>query len=201
MNVEVLVSARLAFSDGLIETKVVAGGKPRYSCCLILDQESLAKCREAVNSIIKEEFKGVAPQGKDNALRDGNLNISSKTGEVYDGFEDLWYISANRAETQGPPLVLDNKKDPQTNQPRIIKDKRDEKFPQAGDYVKAKVSFFSINGKGDKKANPTFGKKVCAQLEVIQFWKEGDKFGASKPTPQGFDALPDEEDPSMAAPA
>jgi hypothetical protein len=201
MNIELMLkNVRLAFSDGLVEAKVVAGGKPRYGCTLIIeDPATLEQVRKAVAEIEKEEFRGVKIEGKDNALRDGNKNINSKTGEIYIGFEGKHYISANRAKTQGPPLILDNKKDPQTGQPRILKDKLDDKWPQAGDYVNAKVSFFSINGKNDKKANPTFGKKVCAQLEVVQFYREGDKFGASKPTPAGFDEVPDEEDESISA--
>lgn len=201
MNVEVMIkNARLAFSDALVEPKVVAGGKPRCGACLIIEDEAVLKqLREVVASIEKEEFKGAVIEGQNCALRDGNKNMNSKTGEVYVGFEDRWYVSANRAESQGPPLILDNKKDPQTGQPRVLKDKRDDKWPQAGDYVNAKVSFFSINGKNDKKANPTFGRKICAQLEVVQYWREGEKFGASKPTTAGFEEQPDEEDSSISA--
>ena len=74
----------------------------------------------------KEEFGGKSPIGKDCCLRDGDENISSKTGEPYVGFPGTWYLSANRAESQGPPLILDNRKDPDTGKPRVIKDKRDD---------------------------------------------------------------------------
>lgn len=193
MNIEVFVMARLAFSDALTEPKSVAGGSLRYSCCLILEPESLPAIRKAVNDIAKEEFQGKSPLGKDCCLRNGDENISSKTGEPYVGFPGTWYLSANRAESQGPPLILDNRKDPDTGKPRVIKDKRDDKFPQAGDYVRAKVSIFSLNGKNDKKVNAAYGRKTCCQLEVVQFARTGEKFGASKPTTAGFDELPDDE--------
>jgi hypothetical protein len=185
--------ARLAFADALIEPKSVAGGALRYSCCLILEDEFIPTVQAAINAIAKEEFGGKAPTGKDNCLRDGDSNISTKTNEPYVGFAGKMYLSANRAESQGAPLILDNRKDPDTEKPRVIKDKRDDKFPQSGDYVRAKVSIFSLNGKNDKKANAAYGRKICCQLEVVQFAKSGEKFGASRPTTAGFDVLDDSD--------
>jgi len=146
---------------------------------------------DAIKALAKEKFKGIVPPGNDSAFRDGNTNIG-KDDEIYKGFEGKWYLGANRAGKLGAPLILDNKKDPATGKPRIIADKLDTKFPEAGDYVNAKISLFSINGKGDSSANPTFGKKICCGLEVVQFAAKGEPFGASKPTADGFDA--EEED-------
>ena len=197
MNVTLkLNNVRLAFSDGLTEAKTIAGGKPRFGATLILEDEATRKqVEDAVKQIAKEEFGGKVPVGKDCAFREGNLN-TNKEDVVYTGFADKWYISANRAEHLGPPLILDNKKDPATGAPRIIKDKLDTKFPEAGDYVNAKVSFFSLNGRNDKKSNASFGKKICCQVEVVQFYAKGEAFGAGRPTADGFDECegPDDSD-------
>ncbi len=197
MNVTLkLNNVRLAFSGGLTEAKTINGGKPRFGATFIIeDAATLKAVKEAVESIAKAEFNGKTPLGGDCAFRDGDLNIG-KDDQVYKGFEGKWYVSANRAAHLGAPLILDNRKDPATGQPRTIADKLDNKFPEAGDYVNAKISFYSINGKGDKKNNPTFGKKICAQVEVVQFFAKGEAFGAGRPTADGFDECegPDDSD-------
>jgi len=213
MNIELIFTARLAFSDDLVTPKSIAGGKPRFGAQLIVDAPEKARIAKAIADISAGEFKGKTPKGKDCCFREGNENISAKTGEIYDGFADLWYVSANRAESQGPPLVLSNRADPVTKKPRILIDptavalmdsdslrnyiaagKRDRDFPQAGDYVNVKVSFFSLNGENDKKGNAAYGRKICAQIEVVQFKAKGTPFGSSKPSADDFEALPEEED-------
>ena len=178
----------------------------------IVHIEQVARIKKAIKEIADSEFNGKAPTGKDCALRDGNDNVSSKTDKVYEGFEDKFFLSANRALTQGHPMILANTADPATRKPRIIADpsvsltmddtalrayvaaaKRDTAFPQAGDYVNAKISLFSINGKNDKSKNASYGKKICCQPEVLQFRAKGTPFGASKPSADDFEALPEEE--------
>lgn len=194
MNTVLMLSnVRLAFSDSLIEAKTIQGGKPRFGCNLIVEDAPTRKqIQSAMEEIVKTEFGGRDLNEKDVAFRDGNKNISNKTNEVYTGFADNWYISANRAEKQGPPLIIDRRKNPVT-------DKRDAAFPEAGDYVNAKVSFYSVNGKNDPKTNAAYGKKICAQIEVVQMSRKGDPFGASKPTPEGFAELPEDEEADMMA--
>lgn len=213
MNVELIFPCRLAFSDDMVTAKSIAGGKPRFGAQLIVEAPEKARIEKVIKDIAAAEFGGKVPPGKECCFRDGNDNVSAKTSEVYDGFADLWYVSANRAESQGPPLIISNRADPVTKKPRMIIDpvalgfmdndgirtyiangKRDRDFPQAGDYVTVKVSFFSLNGKTDKKANAAYGRKICAQLEVVQFKAKGEPFGASKPTADDFDTLPEDED-------
>jgi hypothetical protein len=189
-----LKNVRLAFSDSLTEAKAIQGGKPRYGCTLIIeDDATLKEVEAAIKAIATAEFKGNVPPGKDSALRDGNLN-TNKEDEVYKGFENKWFLSANRADSLGAPLILDNKRDPATGKPRVITDKTDIKFPEAGDYVNARINLFSLNGKSDRKANPAYGKKICCGLEVVQFAAKGEPFGASKPTADGFDAEDEDMD-------
>jgi len=192
MNSELMLrNVRLAFSDGLVSPKAIAGGKPRYSCNLIIeDPVTLASVQKAIDEIAKSEFQGKAPKDKDCALRDGDDNIS-KDGEPYKGFAGNHYLSANRAESQGPPLVIDKRRG------EITTDRRHAEFPEAGDYVNAKVQLFSLNGKNDKKnaASAAYGKKICCSIEVVQLLKKGEPFGGGgKPSAAGFEDLPEEEE-------
>jgi len=183
----VLKNVRLAFSDNLVVAKALSGGKPRYTANFIIEDDATLKAvRAAVDEITKAEFAGKALSGKDSCLRDGNDNISGKTGEVYSGFEGKFYLSGSRADKLGAPLVVNGRKDPVNP--------GDAGFPQAGDYVNAKVSLFSVNGKNDKGGDKTYGKKICCGIEVVQFLRKGESFGAGAPTTDGLDTV--EEDPT-----
>ena len=203
MNVELtLKNCRLAFADSMTEARSVAGGAERYSVVLIIeDDATLKQVRDAMDQIAKEEFGGKAPEGPNSCFRDGNKNVSQKSGTVYEGFANKFYLSANRAFKQGPPLVLSNRKDPDTGKPKILTDKRSESWPVSGDYVNAKVTLFTLNGANDRKNARTtaFGRKVCCELSAVQYWKKGERFGASAPSPEGLDTLPEEEDSEMGA--
>ena len=182
----VLKNVRLAFSDNLVVAKALSGGKPRYTANFIIEDDATLKAvRAAVAEITKVEFGGKALTGKDCCLRDGNDNISGKTGEVYSGFEGKFYISASRAEKLLAPKVVNGR----------LQDVRpgEQGFPQAGDYVNAKVSLFSINGKNDKGGDKTYGKKICCGIEVVQFVRKGESFGSGAPSVDGMEAV--EEDP------
>lgn len=183
----VLNNVRLAFSDNLVIPKALSGGKPRYTANFIIEDEATLKAvRAAVAEITKAEFGGKELTGKDNCLRDGNENISGKTGEIYSGFEGKFYLSAARAEKLLAPKVTNGR----------LKDVRpgEQGFPQAGDYVNAKVSLFSVNGKNDKGGDKLHGKKICCGIEVVQFVRKGESFGSGAPSVDGMEAV--EEDPT-----
>lgn len=183
----ILKNVRLAFSDNLVVAKSLSGGKPRFTANFIIEDDAMLKVvRAAVEEIAKVEFAGKTPTGKDCCLRDGNDNVSGKTGEVYSGFEGKFYLSGSRAEKLKAPLVVNGRKE--AVQPG------DAGFPQAGDYVNAKVSLYSINGKNDKGGDKAHGKKICCGIEVVQFLRKGESFGAGAPTTDGLDTV--DEDPT-----
>lgn len=188
MNItKVVPNLRLAFSDNLVVAKALAGGKPRFTANFIIESpESLKLVQDAINQIAKEEFGGKAPTGKDSCLRDGNDNISGKTQEVYDGFAGKFYISGSRAEKLLAPKVVDGR----------LNDVRpgDKGYPNAGDYVTAKLSFYSINGKNDKGGDKTYGKKICCTIEVVQFIRKGESFGSAAPSVDGMTAAEDSDE-------
>lgn len=184
-----LKNVRLSFSQNLTSPKAIKGGKPRYTANFIIDPKVNAKELAEINATIKEiadeEFNKQVPEGKDCCLRNGDKTQDAKTGEAYKGYEGKLYLSAARAESQGPPLVV--------NRAAVAVQPRDDGYPQPGDYVNAKVNLFSINGKNDKGGDKTHGKKICCSIEAVQFKTTGESLGGSrKPTAEGFEAEDEE---------
>lgn len=141
--------------------------RPRYGCALIVpkgDEATMAKVNAEIARLAKGKMKGVTPKRKDIPIKDGD-------GEDGDEFsKGCWVISANRQESQGRPTVIDRDKSPL--------DESDGR-PYAGCYVNAVIGLYV------PKAWPT---KVCASLEIVQFWKDGEPFGAER---VDTDVMPD----------
>lgn len=133
--------------------------KPRFGCAIYLpksDEATKAKIDKEIARLSKLHFKGVKPKSKDLPFRDGD-------GE--DGDENTagcWVVSANRAETQGRPQVVDRNKKPI--------DSSDASEVYAGCYCDYVVSFFV----------PKNWNKICASLEVVRKNKDGEPFGAAR---------------------
>ena len=148
--------------------------KPRFGCQLYLpktDEKTKAKIDAEIARLSKTHFKGVKPKVKDLFFRDGD-------GE--DGDENTaghWIISANRAETQGRPQVVDRARKPI--------DSANQSDVYGGCYVNALIALFV----------PKNWSKICASLEIIQKVKDGESFGAPRVSADDvMPELPDEDD-------
>lgn len=161
-----LENVRLSFCDALFEPEVVRGGKPRYSANFIIDpstesgKKNDAKVKAAIKAVREEKWGSDFPKLKADQLayRDGDE-------ESWDGYAGMWYVSASRAEKLGPPVVVDRN-------PKIQLTAKSGK-PYAGCYVNAVARFWSQD-------DAEFGKRVNCTLEAVQFFKDGDSFGAAK---------------------
>lgn len=146
--------------------------KPRFGCQILLPKSDTAtklKIDAEIDRLAKSKFKGVKPKSKDLFIKDGD-------GE--DGDENskgCWIISANRAESQKRPQVVDRNRQP------LMPD--DDK-PYAGCYCNFVVGVFV----------PTNWGKICASLEIVQFVKDGEPLGAARTDTAVLPDLPDEED-------
>ena len=111
-------------------------------------------------------------------------NKKDKTGEVYDGFENMFALSGVRKQKDGAPLFLHNVKDPSTGKAQRLTGK--EGIIYAGCYVNAKVEMWAQGG--------IYSGMRCGLLGV-QFDGHGDSFGgASRATDDGFDAVDAEDE-------
>ena len=151
-----------------------ADSKPRFGCQIYLskaDEATKAKIDKEVARLSKANFKGVKPKSKDICFVDGDSDDNRD-----EHAKGHWVISANRAEIQGRPQVVDRSK-------KAI-DSSEAATVYAGCYCNFLVSFFVPKGWG----------KICASLEIVQFVKDGDPFGAPRPVAEDvMPDLPDEE--------
>lgn len=175
-----LKNVRLSFPN-LFEARSINNGTPRYGANFLIpkdDKEQLRAIKSLLDEVAAEEFEGKKMPSERTPFTDGD-------DKEYDGYEGCYALSANKTAKLGRPTVVDRNKTPLTAE--------DDK-PYAGCYVNAVVRFYAINGKSDKKSDKSYGKRICCSLEVVQFWKDGEPFGAGK---ADLDALPDDDGDSF----
>lgn len=155
-----LTNVRLSFPK-LWQAESVKGdpnAKPRYGCRFMIAKDDIknkAKLDKEIDRIVKANMKGVRPKSKDIFIIDGDGEDGDESSRGY------WLVSANRAESQGRPTVVDRDKSPLAQ--------GDDK-PYAGCYVNAVISIYKPKDWG----------KICSCLEVVQFSKDGERFGAGR---------------------
>lgn len=187
-----LKHVRIAFIDELFEPGQYEGkGDFRHTATFIVEPGSANDA--AIQDAIHKEAVAIWGKKSEAMLEDlrGNKNKYSymknkkdKTGEVYDGFENMYALSAVRKQKDGAPLFLHNIKDPATGKAQRLTGK--EGIIYAGCYVNAKVEMWAQAG--------TYSGMRCGLLGV-QFDGPGDSFGgASRVSDDGFDAIEAEDD-------
>lgn len=99
-------------------------------------------------------------------LRDGDL-------EDWDGYEGNWYLAAN-SPVDRPPQIITNRKD--ADGKWIPAEAGKAGNPFSGCYVNALVRLWVQN-------HETYGKRINASLEVVQYLRDGPAFGAAPVDP------------------
>lgn len=98
-------------------------------------------------------------------LRDGDL-------EDWDGFAGMVYVSAN-SNIERKPQVITNRKDSAGHW--IKAEPGHERCPYAGCYVNALIRLWAQDNKN--------GKRINASVEIVQFLRDGEAFGAGPVNP------------------
>lgn len=177
MSVIMIKNARLSFPEIWTPKAFNEGQAPKFSCNLLLDKESdkaqIASFKKAIKEAALAGFKGEIPTGLKICINDGK-------DKAYDGYENAMYIScASRLR----PQVIDRDRTP-----LVEEDGR----PYAGCYVNAAISFWIQDNK--------WGKRVAANLNALQFVKDGESFGAGGiKTETVFDDISSEQDADAEA--
>lgn len=175
----VIQNATISFPK-VFEAESIKGGKPRFSASFLLDKETdakqIEKIEKTIAKLIKEKLKGKngkaltkLPADKV-CLRDGDE-------KEYDGYEGKMFINAANLNR---PTVVDRKQNPVTEADDLI---------YGGAIVTAIIRLWAQDSK-------EYGKRINASLEVVQFIKEGQRFGAPKADLGALPELPDDEDDS-----
>jgi hypothetical protein len=88
----------------------------------------------------------------------------------YAGAEGMWVLTSRRKESDGRPLVIDQRLNPLAES---------DGKPYAGCFVNVKLTIYAQDGKN---------KGIRCSLQTVQFSKDGDSFGGAKVgTVDGFD--------------
>lgn len=174
----ILKNVRTAFLEVFTAKASEAGGDPAFSCSLLFppDHPQVPELEKAFEEVAKSKWgakaDGILKQlkaGDKLAMHDGDAKTQ------YDGFEGNLYVSA-RSPTR--PLVINRDKSVLAAQDGVV---------YSGCYVNAKIELWAQDNK--------FGKRINAQLVVVQFAKDGDAFtGARAATESDADDMSDGAD-------
>lgn len=158
-----LNNVRLAFPS-LFEAKTVNGeGKPAFSAVFLLEptDRQVKTIEAAIDAAAAEKWGAKAPAMlKQIRAADKTFLHDGDTKASYAGFEGMTFVSA-RSETR--PLVLDADKSP-----LVAADGK----PYAGCYVNAVLDVWAMDN--------NYGKRVCASLGAVQFFRDGDAFAGGR---------------------
>lgn len=140
--------------------------KAKHSIVLLLPKKkSYRPAREMVidriNELMKENrVKNLKADNK--FLRDGDLSAKEEN-------EGNWTVNASESKKV---IARDNKRDPKTGKPRMLKVGVDDDRIYGGCFVNALIRPWFMNNK--------YGKKVNAGLVAVQFAKDGEPFGQNR---------------------
>lgn len=165
-----LGNARLSFPS-LFQTATFANESTgKYEATFILDKvehaDLIAKIKEAMSKIMKEDIKAKVPTDK-LCLKDGDESDRPELKGKY----------SLKASTKKRPLVITRDKTPITEEDNII---------YSGCYVNGIVSLWGQNNQ--------WGKRINAQLDGVQFAKDGEPFGEGGLDADAFDVFSDDFD-------
>lgn len=147
-----LRNVRLSFPC-LWETETYNGvDTEKFAATFLIAKDSpdAKAIQKAVLNAAEEKFGKPLPKGLKYCLMDGDEKET-------DGYAGHWYV---KATTKRRPHVIDRDRTPLVEE---------DGKPYAGCYVNAMISLWVMDNQ--------YGKRVLANLEGIQFAKDGEPFG------------------------
>jgi hypothetical protein len=161
---------RLSFPSLFNTSKFGGADTGKYEATFILDKKThkavIADIIKVIDALSKEELKSKVPSDK-LCLKDGD----EMGRDEYQGMYTL------KASTKKRPLVIGRDQSPITESDNAV---------YAGCYVNAIVTIWAQNNQ--------FGKRINAQLDGVQFNRNGEPFGDGAVTVNEFDAFSDEDE-------
>jgi len=171
-------NARLSFPN-LVEAKAFQdGGTKKFSADLIIPKTDpqFAAFMGAVGKVATEEWKEHATAVLQNCQANrklrcygaGEEKVNQTTFAVYEGYPEMYYVSASADEAHPPQFINAAGKVAEG----IERAELGRKF-YGGCYVNAAVRVWPQNN--------SYGKGIRAQLIALQFAKDGEPFGEAVP--------------------
>ena len=187
MTTVILKNVRLSFPDLFKPGKPMnEGDAAKYGCQSIIDigSEAETAAKNAMmaeaQSVFGANWQAImkAMEKTKKCLRNGNDNLT-KDGTIRDGYEGKMYLVArNKAK---PALVGPRKNADGT----FIHLTEEDGKPYGGCYANVRVDIKAM------KAKEKIPNQIYASLLAVQFVRDGDAFGASPGTPEGFEDMGD----------
>lgn len=166
-----LNNVRISFPS-LFKKAVFNGVETKFEATMLLDKddqaEKITEIENAIKAMNKLHFKGAKLGADKICFKDGD-DID------YDGYSGCMSI---KAANHKRPMVIGRDKTP------LVED--DDK-PYAGCYVNAIIELWAQNNE--------YGKRINANLLAVQFYKDGEPFGAGGTTASAdeFDAFDNDD--------
>lgn len=166
-----LPAVRLSFSiPDLFVPQVFEDGddisKAKYGCSFLMNPKKPlhAKWIGLVQAEEERMIRESWPLGRPKGLileycGNGNDRTNQQTGEIYGGYENMWYISC---KNKNQPLVVDE------HQVEIAST---DKRAVAGMYANASVNLFAQDNK--------YGRAIRASVRAVMVLGYGEPFGSS----------------------
>lgn len=165
-----LQNVRLSFPSLFQQAAFGGESTGKYEATFILDKKEHAQVISQIEAEIarlqKEEIKAKVSSDKI-CLKDGD----EMGRPEYEGKMTI------KASTKKRPLVIDRDKSPITEDDNVV---------YAGCYVNAILTLWPQNN--------NFGKRVNAQLDGVQFVRDGEPFGDGGISADAFDAFGDDDE-------
>jgi hypothetical protein len=162
-----LRSVRISYPH-LFEARAVGESEPKFSASFLIpkDDPQLQELRRNINLAIKHKWGALSPGAKQaiqTCLHDGEeKNI--------DSYEDVFFVNASSKKRPG---AFDRDRSELT---------ADDGYPYAGCFVNAIIRLWAQDNR--------FGKRINAELRGVQFVRDGEPLGNSKPvTAEDFEDL------------
>ena len=169
-----LPNVRLSFPDIFEATQYQGKGAFRYNATFLIapgspnDKLILAAIEKEAEANFGKNWKAVLNGMRANSNKFCYLDGNTKE---YDGYEGMFYLASHRHQEDGPVTVLDQN-------PKIVLTPADGR-PYGGCYVNALVDIYAQNGEN---------QGMRCGLRGVQFFRDGDAFGGSRPAqPDEFD--------------
>lgn len=190
-GVVVLKDVRLSFPHLFEPSASIENGPKKFRAAFLIDPETAsgkanikkieAAMDKAAIGVWKSKEKADKIRNKldsdRSGLRDGD-DCTNKEGDVYDGYEGMKVISATNGRK---PKVL--------RRDKSVIDSTESADIYAGCYVNAVVSIWATN---QEKHG---GNGIFATLEIVQYLRKGEPFGASELDEDDYlEDLEDEEE-------
>ena len=185
-----LNNVRLSFPSLFKATAVKDGDKPAFSAQFIFPPEhpDFPALKKALVDVATGKWgaEGPAMVGQLMAadrccVKRGDAK-TAEDGKPLDGYAGQWFVSA-RSQTR-PTLIDANKKPLAESDGRLY----------SGCYVNVVVAIWAQTGQ--------YGKRLNAQLQGVQFAKDGDSFGGGRAaSPDAFENIANEFGGAQDAPA